>query len=111
MTILLIEHLMHIGPCETAEIWQPSNTRAHQVSQNCSNHRRVTCPTALPACYFRLEVRVLQAAQRRHFEKCAVVTDTRWVHDAVKLFGVLMPCPVQLYENERLADAKKWISQ
>lgn len=47
---------------------------------------------------------------KRDFEKCAVVTDAAWVRDAVRLFRALMPCPVQVFRNDHLGDAKAWLS-
>lgn len=44
------------------------------------------------------------------FEKIAVVTDVTWVIEAVKVFGFFIPCPVKVFGNDRLADAKAWVS-
>ena len=44
------------------------------------------------------------------FEKIAVVTDVSWIVDAVKVFGFFIPCPVKVFGNDRLDDAKAWIS-
>lgn len=45
------------------------------------------------------------------FEKIAVVTDTHWITDAVKVFGYFIPCPVRIYGNSQLAEAKTWVSE
>jgi hypothetical protein len=37
----------------------------------------------------------------RLFEACAVVTDLAWVKDATRLGGFMMPCPVQVFNQER----------
>ena len=39
------------------------------------------------------------------FEALAVVTDILWITDAVKLFGLLMRCPVKEFPNASLAEA------
>jgi hypothetical protein len=44
------------------------------------------------------------------FEKIAVVTDLTWVSEAVKVFGFFIPCPVKVFGNDRLGDAKAWVS-
>jgi len=44
------------------------------------------------------------------FEKCAVVTDVKWIRDAVNLFRVVIPCPVKVFDNDALAVAKAWLS-
>jgi hypothetical protein len=44
------------------------------------------------------------------FAKVAVVTDVRWVVDAAKVFGLFIPCPVRVFGNDRLAEAKTWVS-
>jgi hypothetical protein len=43
------------------------------------------------------------------FEKIAVVTDVDWCRHAVRLFGLLIPCPVKLFANADLAAAKAWV--
>ena len=45
------------------------------------------------------------------FEKIAVVSDVDWVIDAVKIFKFVIPCPVKIYRNEALPEAKAWISE
>ena len=47
---------------------------------------------------------------RGDFERCAVVTDVTWVRDAVSLFRALMPCPVRVFQNNQLADARTWVT-
>jgi hypothetical protein len=43
------------------------------------------------------------------FEKIAVATDVDWCRHAVRLFGLLIPCPVKLFANADLAAAKAWV--
>ena len=43
------------------------------------------------------------------FEKIAFVTDVEWMVNAVKVFSVMIPCPVHIYGNDRLAEAKDWL--
>jgi hypothetical protein len=45
------------------------------------------------------------------FEKMAVVTDVHWITEAGKFFGFFIPCPVKIYGNERLSEAKTWVSE
>ena len=45
------------------------------------------------------------------WEKCAVVTDTRWVHDAVVAFGWLMPGRVRTFDLTGIEDAKSWLAE
>jgi len=45
------------------------------------------------------------------FEKVAVVSDVHWVANAVKVFGVFVPCPVKFYANEAMDEAKAWVSE
>ena len=47
----------------------------------------------------------------RAFEKVAVVSDVPWVGNAAKIFGVFVPCPVKLYANEAMDEAKAWVSE
>lgn len=44
------------------------------------------------------------------FEKCAVVSDTKWLRDSVQLFGSLTPFPVRVFQNDQLKDAIEWLS-
>ena len=44
------------------------------------------------------------------FEALAVVTDVPWITDAVKFFGLLMRCPVKVFSNAHLAEAKDWVA-
>ncbi|HWB60338.1 MAG TPA: STAS/SEC14 domain-containing protein [Chthoniobacteraceae bacterium] len=43
------------------------------------------------------------------FDKIAVVTDVHWVADACKFFGAFIPCPVMVFPNAKLDEAKAWI--
>ncbi len=45
------------------------------------------------------------------FEKIAVVSDVDWITGAVKIFAFLIPCPVKIFSNDKLQEAKNWISQ
>jgi hypothetical protein len=44
------------------------------------------------------------------FEKFALVSDTEWVNNTVKVLGFVMPCPVQLFALADLDAAEEWIS-
>ncbi len=43
------------------------------------------------------------------FEAVAVVTDVHSIADAVKLFGFFMRCPVRVFGNKELAEAREWV--
>ncbi len=45
------------------------------------------------------------------FGRMAVVTDTKWIVNAVRLFAPLFHHPVRVFPNEHLEDAKRWIVQ
>lgn len=43
------------------------------------------------------------------WEKIAVVSDIGWVRNGVHIFGFIMPCPVKVFSNKQLSQAKTWI--
>jgi len=45
------------------------------------------------------------------FEKIAVVSDVDWIAGAVRIFAFVIPCPVRVFRNHKLTDAKNWVSQ
>jgi hypothetical protein len=45
------------------------------------------------------------------FEKIAVVTNVVWVKEAVRVFGILVPCPVRVFPNEELSAAASWVNE
>jgi hypothetical protein len=45
------------------------------------------------------------------FEKIAVITEVPWVIQAVKFFGLFMPCPVKIFKNQSLAEARTWLRE
>jgi hypothetical protein len=45
------------------------------------------------------------------FEKIAIVSDVGWIVGAVKVFAFIIPCPVKIFSNEKLSDAKAWVSE
>lgn len=45
------------------------------------------------------------------FEKIAVVSNVTWIINAVKIFAFVIPCPVKIFSNEQLSEAKAWVSQ
>jgi hypothetical protein len=45
------------------------------------------------------------------FSKIAVVSDIEWLRQSVKLFGPLIPAPVQVFHNTDIEDAKRWITE
>lgn len=45
------------------------------------------------------------------FEKIAVVSDVEWIVGAVKVFAFVIPCPVRIFGNEGLLEAKAWVSK
>ncbi len=45
------------------------------------------------------------------FEKVAVVSDLDWIATAVRIFAFVMPCPVRVFANDQLQEAKNWVRQ
>lgn len=45
------------------------------------------------------------------FEKIVIVTDVPWVTNTVKVFGVLVPCPVKIFKNEKISEARAWLNE
>lgn len=45
------------------------------------------------------------------FEKVAVVSDVGWIVNATKFFSFMIPCPVKVFGNDRLDEAKSWICE
>jgi SpoIIAA-like len=43
------------------------------------------------------------------FEKIAVVTDADWISRAVQFFSLFMPCPVKIFGNHDISEAKAWL--
>ena len=46
----------------------------------------------------------------RLFERCAIVSDIRWVRESSRLVGAMMPCPVKVFGNGEWQDALAWLS-
>ena len=46
-----------------------------------------------------------------HFEKCAIVSDVKWLRRSIKAFGFLIPGEVKLFHNEELTAATDWVKQ
>jgi stage II sporulation SpoAA-like protein len=51
----------------------------------------------------------LGLASLRLFDGCAVVTDVGWIREATRVMGFVMPCPVRVFDNGRLAEAVEWL--
>ncbi len=45
------------------------------------------------------------------WEKIAVVTDTEWVRNGVKVFGFVIPTEVRVFDDNAISDAKEWVSE
>lgn len=45
------------------------------------------------------------------YERIAVVTDVHWVAGVVKFFSFVFPCPVMVFGNDRLSQAKEWLCE
>jgi hypothetical protein len=50
-------------------------------------------------------------AHVKAWEKLAVVTDHEWLAGAIRVFAFAMPCPVQVFANDRYAEALAWIAK
>jgi hypothetical protein len=44
------------------------------------------------------------------FEKIAVITDSPLIKGAVRVFKIVVPCPVQIFPNQELETATAWIN-
>jgi len=44
------------------------------------------------------------------FEKLALVSDTEWINNTVKVLGFVLPCPVRVFPFGELDAAKEWLS-
>ncbi len=47
----------------------------------------------------------------RAWEKIAVVSDTDWIRSAVHIFGFAISGHIQVFNNDELAEAKRWVSE
>lgn len=47
----------------------------------------------------------------RGFERAAVVTDVAWLRHLVGGIGFAMPCPVQVFRDARLEEARRWLRE
>jgi hypothetical protein len=45
------------------------------------------------------------------FEKIAVVTEVPWVIDAVALCRLFVSCPVKIFDNGKMSEARDWFVQ
>ena len=43
------------------------------------------------------------------WKKIAVVSDIGWIRNGVHLFRFVMSCPIKVFDNNQLAEAKEWI--
>ncbi len=43
------------------------------------------------------------------FERIAIVTDTGWIRDSIRLFAPLFRYPVKAFANKEFAAARQWI--
>ncbi|HKX46473.1 MAG TPA: STAS/SEC14 domain-containing protein [Planctomycetota bacterium] len=44
------------------------------------------------------------------WKRIAVVTDVEWLRNAVRAFGVFVPCPVRVFANAELPRAREWVT-
>ncbi|MGK7956887.1 MAG: STAS/SEC14 domain-containing protein [Crocosphaera sp.] len=44
------------------------------------------------------------------FEKIALVSDIKWIVIVTKLFGLILPYPVEVFHNNQLSQAQEWVS-
>jgi hypothetical protein len=45
------------------------------------------------------------------WERMALVSDIEWVRVAVKVFGLVIPGHVRVFENRELAEATRWVTE
>lgn len=46
----------------------------------------------------------------RLLDGCAVVSDIGWIRKPTRNIGAWMPCPVRVYDNDKLDDAVAWLT-
>lgn len=46
----------------------------------------------------------------KRWEKVALVTDHEWIAGTTQFFGLIMPCPVQVFAEKELDQAIQWIT-
>lgn len=44
------------------------------------------------------------------WEKIVIVTDKDWIKTGINTFDNVIPCPIKVFDNEHLEQAKIWIS-
>jgi hypothetical protein len=52
----------------------------------------------------------LSLAHISAFEAVAVVTDVHWISDSVRFVAFFLHCPVAVFRNDQLLDAKEWVA-
>ena len=45
------------------------------------------------------------------WERMAIVSDFEWLRAAIKIFGLVIPGQVRVFQNNELAEATQWISE
>ena len=45
------------------------------------------------------------------WERMAIVSDIEWLRAAIKIFGLVIPGQVRVFQNNDIAEAKRWISE
>ncbi len=45
------------------------------------------------------------------FERLAVVSEVPWVRLAMQVFAPALPCPVRLFANDQVEDARRWLAE
>ena len=44
------------------------------------------------------------------YDAVAIVTDVLWVRDAALFFGMFFRCPVRVFHNEEMEEARSWVA-
>ena len=44
------------------------------------------------------------------FERFAIVSDAAWVRSMARIGGSIMPCPIQVFDNDQWDEALRWVS-
>ena len=47
----------------------------------------------------------------RGFDRVALVTDTGWIATSARVFGVMAPCPVQVFTLAEVEEARRWLRE
>ena len=54
---------------------------------------------------------LLEAGYLSKVEKLTVVSNLKWIETGVKLFNIFIPFPVRFYNEQKILEAKAWLTE